>query len=420
MDDGPVTAVPQWPTRATGQAPLDTQNAESLAALILDGNDKFDLYEAYRNLRAIAPVFRTRSGALVLSRYEDCATALRSKELGKAKSALESRFGKGLRDEISRKALIWLRRSMMYANPPEHARLRRLVSSSFIAHRVEEFRGTINADLDVLLDRLGARSSADFITVVAEPLAASVIARLIGIPEAERNRFAGHVGAIAALHEPHVSDEALARGVAAQAELTVLIRRLLTIRRRQPAPDILTQLAVGDATEEEIIATVILLFGAGYETTAGLLGNGLRALLEHPGQLALLRGQPALMRSAIEEMLRFDSPVQVNGRIGLEPVTIAGVAVPAGQLVISLLGAANHDPDRFTRPDQFDITRDEGPHLAFADGIHLCLGAHLARLEGHLVFSRLLARFGAIELAGEPELGPGHRSRKLTRLPITT
>ena len=258
---------------------------------------------------------------------------------------------------------------------------------------------------------------------VALPLPVNVIADLLGVPEADRQPLTLLIHDVNTLLEPLVSDEELARAVIAHAELSSYFGGLLDRKLRKPAADLLSRVFAVDRTadkldDEEMIAAAILLFGAGFETTTNLLGNGLRALLENPAELGLLRARPSLICSAVEEMLRFDPPVQVDGRTTLEPATVADVELPAGQRVIMLLGAATCDPSRYTEPGRFDITRDEGPHLAFAAGIHFCLGAHLARLEAAVVFTQLLARFKNVKLAGDPLTSNRLNPRGLARLPV--
>jgi len=407
---------------ATTAAP-STSSAEELFVSILLGGEGAEPYDAYHRLRAAAPVLRTQGGVLVLTTYADCDVALRHRGLGKAQDPLAARVAGGMADEHTRRALAWMRRSMLFSNPPDHTRLRRLVSSAFTARHVEELEDAICSRADVLLDRLAAQPGADFMSVVALPLPVNVIADLLGVPDADTHSFTPLIHDVTALLEPLVSAEALARAVAAQAELSGYFGGLLASKRRRPAADLLSRLAAGRADDklddEEMIAAAILLFGAGFETTSNLLGNGLRALLENPGQLSLLREWPELIPAAVEEMLRFDSPIQLDGRTAVEPAVVAGSDLRAGQVVVMLLGAANRDPSRFSEPDRFDVTRDEGPHLAFAAGIHFCLGAHLARLEAAVTFTRLLSRFSRIELAGQPQPRSGLNPRGLARLPVT-
>ena len=415
------TAPPEPAVPPASTAPVSPP--EELFISVLLGGVGPDPYGAYHRLRTEAPVLRTQGGALALTRYGDCDAALRHRSLGKAREPLAARITGGATDENARRALAWMRRTMLFSNPPDHTRLRRLVSSAFTVRHVDEMEHAISARADLLLDACAGEPGADFMAAVALPLPVNVIADLLGVPEADRENFTPLIHAVTALIEPFVGEDALARAVAAQAELASYFGDLLAGKRQRPAADLFSRLAASRADDklddEEMIAAAVLLFGAGFETTTNLLGNGLCALLQAPGQLDLLREQPGLVPAAVEEMLRYDSPIQLDGRTTLEPATVAGVGLPAGQLVIMLIGAANRDPDRFTAPDRFDVTRDEGTHLSFAAGIHFCLGAHLARLEAAVVLSRMLARFKRIELAGDPEPRPGLNPRGLARLPLT-
>jgi cytochrome P450 len=396
---------------------------EELFASVLLGGEGADPYPAYHRLREAAPLLRLQGGVLVLTRYDDCDAALRHRSLGKAREPLGARMMSGARDENTRRALAWMRRTMLFTNPPDHTRLRTLVSSAFTVRHVDELHAAISERAVRLLDGMAGQPGADFMSEVALPLPVNVIADLLGVPDADREGFIPLVHDVTALLEPLIAREALERAVSAQARLRDYFGGLLAEKRRAPSADLLSRLASSRADDklddEEMIAAAILLFGAGFETTTNLLGNGLRALLENPAQLALLRDRPGAIGPAVEEMLRYDSPIQLDGRTTLEPVAFAGTDLPAGELVVMLLGAANRDPGRFTDPDRFDVTRDEGPHLAFASGIHFCLGAHLARLEAKVVFSQLMARFPVIELAGEPEPRGGLNPRGLARLPVT-
>lgn len=413
----PMLAGAGSPT-VRGSAP-----AEELFMSIMAGGEGPDPYDAYRRLQALAPVLRTQSGALVLTRYEDCDVALRHRSLGKAQLPLAARRGASMQDEPTLRALARIRRSMLFSDPPDHTRLRRLVSSAFTTRHVEELEQAISRRADELLSTLAAHPSEDFMAAVALPLPVKVIGDLLGVPEADREILTLLIHDVNVLLEPLVTEEELARAVIAHAELSSYFDGLLRRKRREPAADLLSRLAVDHTRDklddEEMIAAAILLFGAGFETTTNLLGNGMRALLENPTQLSLLRARPSLMCRAVEEMLRFDSPIQLDGRTTLESATVAGVDLAADQGVIMLLGAANRDPCRYSEPGHFDITRDEGPHLAFAAGIHFCLGAHLARLEATVVFTRLLACFKSIELAGDPQPRKRLNPHGLARLPVT-
>jgi len=315
--------------------------------------------------------------------------------------------------------------TMLFANPPEHTRLRRLVSREFTPGRVDALRPAVVAMVDGILDRMADEAQVDVMAVLAFPLPVTVIGELLGIPEADRPGFQPLVQRAVVSLEVNATDEQLEDAQLAAAEMAVYFLDLLAERRARPADDLLSALATAaDAddrlTEEEVVATAILLFAAGFETTTNLIGNGLWAFLSHPDQLERLRSEPGLVASAVEEVLRFDSPVQVNGRSALTAAHVAGEPLAADDFVICLQGAANRDPDRFPDPDRFDIGRDNGPPLSFGSGIHHCLGAALARMEGQVVFRRLVERFSRIDpLVEQPEQRTGLTLRGLATLPVS-
>jgi cytochrome P450 len=259
--------------------------------------------------------------------------------------------------------------------------------------------------------------------VLAFPLPVTVIGELLGIPAEDRLAFQPLVRAAVAALDPAADETALRGAFAAQDEMSAYMAGLLAERRHQPQDDLLSDLVLATEsddrlTEEEIIATALVLFGAGFETTTNLIGNGLLALLLHPDQLAILRADRSLISLAVEELLRWDSPVQLDGRLVLEPTVIAGHPLSPGQFVFTLLGGANRDPDRFADPETLDVRRrDPGP-ISFGSGIHHCLGAGLARLEGQEVFAQLLDRFSDIELVGSPAWRPHMVLRGLDQLPV--
>jgi cytochrome P450 len=281
--------------------------------------------------------------------------------------------------------------------------------------------------LDTVTDLAGAGEDVDIMRELAFPLPVAVIGELLGVPVDDRAQFQALVRAATRILEPMSDVEDLRGARRARISMERYFEELIAERRRQPADDLLSELiAVSDGsdrlTQEEVISTAILLFAAGFETTTNLIGNGLRALLAHPEQLARLRSSVddlAAVQRAVEELLRWDSPVQLDGRVALRPAQIGDQAIVPGDQVMTLLGAANRDPRRFRDPETLDLGRDEGPPMSFGSGIHFCLGAALARLEGQVCFSRLLTRFKDIELGDE---GVAYRDsitlRGLARLPV--
>jgi cytochrome P450 len=397
----------------------------TLVELLLDPVGRRDPYPRYRRLREEAPVLRTAFGPVVLSRYEDCQAALRDPRLGRGNRGV-GLMGQatGQVSEARQRMADTQSLTMLFANPPEHTRLRRLVSREFTPGRVDALRPAVEVMVHAILDRMADEAEVDVMKVLAFPLPVTVIGELLGIPEADRAGFQPLVQRAVVSLEINATDEQLDDAQLAALDMSVYFLDLLAERRARPTGDLLSALATAaDAddrlTEEEVIATAILLFAAGFETTTNLIGNGLWALLSNPDQLERLRADTGLVGSTVEEILRFDSPVQVNGRSALVEAEIAGEPLAKEDFVICLQGAANRDPDRFPDPERFDIGRDQGPPLSFGSGIHHCLGAGLARMEGQVVFKALVERFATIDaLVDEPEQRTGLTLRGLAALPV--
>lgn len=349
-----------------------------------------DPYPLYRRLRAEDPVHQSPAGIWVLARYDDVALVLRDARFGRKgfQELITARFGgPGFGN------------SMLLQDPPDHTRLRTLVSKAFTPRAIEGLRGRIESLVEGLLDAAVDRGEMDLIADLAYPLPASVICEMLGVPPPDRDRLREWSADIArSLDAMIVSDpEVIARANAAGAAIREYFEGLVAERRRAPRADILSALIAAEEagdrlSTDELFATVILLFLAGHETTANLIGNGVLALLRHPGELARLREDPALVESAVEELLRYDSPVQRVSRISTADVAIGERTIPSGSFVLALLAAANRDPAYFPEPDRLDLGRRDNRHLAFGSGIHFCLGAPLARLEGRIVFAALLRR----------------------------
>jgi cytochrome P450 len=381
-----------------------------------------DPYPVYHRLRAEDPVHHHPFGFYVLTRYDDVAAFLRDARFDKSgyQALFESRFGGGPDGS-------WLALSMLFRDPPDHTRLRALVSKAFTPRVVETLRPRVQAIVDRLLERVTGAGRMDVIADLAYPLPVTVISELLGVPAAEADAVRGwsfHVArALDAIALP-VGPEVIERGRRATGEMVEYFGRLAEARRRRPGSDLLSGLVeaeeAGDRlTERELLATCVLLYVAGHETTVNLVGNGLLALLRHPQECRRLRDDPALLPGAIEELLRYDGPVQRTGRMAACDAEIGGVPIPAGALVLGLLGAANRDPAHFVEPDRLDVTRDQPRHLAFGSGIHYCLGAPLARLEAQAAIGTLLRRFPAVALAVErPVWRPSSTLRGLEALPV--
>ena len=384
-----------------------------------------DPYPLYAAMHAEAPAIRTSLGPLVVVGYEQCLGVLRDPRLGRGvdiEDPSSGMFSTGAGDRVA--FLEASRHSMLLADPPVHTRLRRLVARSFTPRQVERLRPAVHQLVAGRLDALAERGDVEFMAEFALPLPMAVIGELVGVPAEDRSGLQPHVRAAAKGIEPLLTEEETAAALQAVAALGGYFGELLAERRRHPRQDLLSALAEAPENDdrlsaEEIVATAILLFAAGFETTTNLLGNGMLALLNHPDQLADWRAHPELATSAVEELLRFDSPVQFNIRCALEPAELLGEPLRRGDRIIVLQGAANRDPARFARPDALDLRRRDNVPLSFGWGIHHCLGAALARMEGEIAFNGLLARFGRLERRGdEPRWRPGFTLRGLLELPL--
>jgi cytochrome P450 len=290
--------------------------------------------------------------------------------------------------------------------------------------RIEDLRSRIGELVDERLDQLAEAGTGDAVELLAEPLPVSVISEMLGVPQTDWPEIRSLVSDVVLALEPSADVGELRRAEAASDSLWRYFTELVAIRRADPRDDLLSGLIEARdqhdrLSEGEILAVANLLFAAGAETTTNLIGNGLNALFNHPDQLARLWADPSLLPTAVEEMLRYDSPVQIDGRTCLEPAELAGVAFEPGDRLLALLGAANRDPGHFTDPETFDIGRTGEPIMSFASGIHYCLGANLARVEGQEVFGGLIRRFSAIAPAGERPYRQRLVLRGLERCPIT-
>jgi cytochrome P450 len=381
----------------------------------MEGRD--DPYPRYERLRSISPVVRADDGAVVVTRYADCAAVVRDGRLGHMPPDMLAFLG--LPDWADHPALRQLFTSILTMNPPDHTRLRRLVSSTFTARRVQALRPAIEAIVDDLLDRMVGE--VDFVDAFAFPLPVNVIGELLGVPEPDRAQFQTLIRDWSQILEI-ITPEVLAVADPAAATVRAYLAELVSLRRREPGPDLISALVAAEEegdrlTEDELLTMAALLFAAGFETTTNLLANGLVAVLGNPAQAGLMHRDPV---TAVEELLRFDTPVQLVSRVAYEPVELGGVTVDAGERVVAYIGAGNRDPERFADPDRLDLARGDCAPLSFGGGIHYCLGAPLARLEAQVAFPALLRRFPQIELAGTPERRDSLAIRGFVRLPMQT
>jgi cytochrome P450 len=385
-----------------------------------------DPYPIFRSLRATAPVWKAPFGRWFLTGYEDTALLLRDRRFGKHYSdpeALARRFGP---TALHEPAVVELTHMMLMSDPPDHTRLRGLVTKAFTARRVEALRHGIQDLTDGLLDKVMRLGQMDAIRDLAFPLPVLVICELLGIPEPDRERFVTGSSSGTALLNPTPPTRAeLDTANAGTLASTAYFEALFEQRRQDPRDDLITQLVqaeeAGDRlTTAELRANVNLLFAAGHETTVNLIGNGLYTLLRHPDQWEVLRNDPDLVPNAIEEILRFESPVQAVARTVSEPIEIRSQALEKNDIVVSLVGGANRDPAVFADAERFDVTRTDLRPLSFGGGIHFCLGAQLARIEAAVVFETILRRLPDLRLVDptHPKWRPSFVLRGLTELPV--
>jgi cytochrome P450 len=378
-----------------------------------------DPYPRYAQLLREAPVVRAPDGAVVLTRYDDCHAALRDTALGHRDP--DEVFGAfGFTDWREHPGVRLLQTSMLNLDPPEHTRLRRLVSRGFTARRVAALEGAVGQIVDELVE--GLEGEGDFVERFAFPLPVHVIGELLGVPEEDRAMFQPLVRDWTMLLDTF-TPETLDRANDAAAQIGDYLGALLAERRRTPRDDLLSAMAARDADgdhlgDDEARTMAALLFAAGFETTTHLLGNGLVALLAHPDEADRLRNDPSLAARATEELLRFDSPVQITGRDVLARTEVGGFTVEPGTRVVIYLGAANHDPAHFSDPGGLDLGRQEGAPMSFGGGVHFCLGAPLARLEARLAFPALLRRYPSLEVLGTGERRDSLTLRGFLSLPV--
>jgi cytochrome P450 len=378
-----------------------------------------DPYPTYHRLRAHDPVyFHPELKTWFLTRHGDCDAILRDRRF-----SVERERAVGARPPVLTSRPTY--RSMLFLDPPTHTRLRNLVSRAFTPKMIETLRPRIQAFVDELLDAAAAQGTFDLVAAWAYPLPVTVIAELLGVPAADHERFQAWSVILAQSLDPLsvTTPEEQDRVLDARDALFEYLGGIADQRRRAPRADLISGLVAveerGDTLSPiELLVMCNLLLIAGHETTVNLLGNGTLALLQHPDQLERLRAEPSLAPTAVEELLRFTSPVQFTSRVALQTVDVDGRTIQAGQLVTLVLGAANRDPAVFAEPDRLDLGREPNPHLAFGRGIHHCLGAPLARLEGQVAIPRLLERFPRLRLAGEPRLRPNVVLRGLEALPV--
>ncbi len=383
-----------------------------------------DPYPIYDQLRATAPIFYSPELKLwFMSAYEDVAALLRDKRFGRSLEHIISREQLGLPPKNPQYAAFdqLSEHSMFDQEPPDHTRLKALVHKVFTPRRVELLRGQIEAISNHLLDQVADQPSFDLLEDFAVPIPVNVIAELLGVPESDRRYLRPWSAAIVAMYELNHTEAQAARALQAAAEFADYLRDLARERLHNPQDDLISALATVEEagevlTEDELISTCVLLLNAGHEATVNVIGNGMLALFQHPDQLRLLRDHPEWVKAAVEEMMRFDTPLQLFRRWVLADMDYKGFALRQGQEVALLFGAANRDPAQFDQPNRLDITRADNPHISFGLGIHYCLGAPLARLELQTAIATLMRRLPDLRLTYTPEFRDSYVIRGLRNL----
>jgi cytochrome P450 len=377
----------------------------SLIDIMKDPEVRADPYPMYAQLRDMGRFVTTAFEGLIATRHADVFAILR-----------DARFSSNSRHQAGRDQFVELaqavglgdlyelfERVMLFADPPDHTRLRRIVSKAFTPRSVEDMRPRIASIVDGLLDRMGTEGRADLVEALAFPLPVTVISEMLGVPAGDHTMLRAWTAEAVKALDP--SDDMTVFFPAAEAtrEIRAYFDALVSERRRHPGDDLLSALIQAEdegdrLSHDELLDTTVLLFGAGHETTVNLIAGGALNLLSHPAELARLRADPSMIGSAVEELLRFGPPVQLLGRVATVDVEIGDRLIEKGTQVVLLVAGGNRDPEVFPDPDRLDIGRTDNRHLSFGGGIHLCLGAPLARVEGQETLGRLLARFPALAL----------------------
>lgn len=378
-----------------------------------------DPYPFYAALREHDPV-HAMQGTVLLTRYDDAIAVYRDARASSDKKVeFKPKFGDSPLYEHHTTSLV-------FNDPPLHTRVRRIIMGALNQKAIARMEADVERLVDGLLDRMADAGRMNFIDAFAAQIPVEVIGNLLDMPKADRGPLRDWSIAILSGLEPAPTPEMLERGNRAVTEFLAYLKTLVAARRARPGDyetDVLTRLIQGEQdgerlTETELYHQCIFMLNAGHETTTNLLGNGLWLLLRHPGEMARLAADPGLVPSAVEEMLRYEGPIQINNRRLTATMEIGGKTLPAGTSITLAIGAANHDPAQFPDPGRFDVGRKPNRHLAFGQGDHACSGMNVARMEGRVAFSRLLARFPAIEADGAPERDRRIRFRGFRKLPI--
>ena len=402
---------------------------------LLDGEFYYaNPYPVYTRLRAEAPVYwHAPSGTWLIARYDDVETVFQSPQLFSS-YGFQNAYFENLRPELRAAApTLELRGrtpTLITCDPPAHTRLRRLLQGAFSPKAMQDLRPRVQSTVESLLDTVSHEDVVDLIGALAYPLPAMIIADIMGVPRKDRDLFkqvSRNIVHFMARNNPNIeltvefsrqADESLAR-------LRHYLRGLIETRRNQPCGDVISKLVEAEfegdrLAEEELLANLVLFLVAGHETTTNLIGNGIFLLLRHPEQLQLVRDNPEMLAPAIEEILRFEAPVQRLRRVVAQNTELSGVTLPKGEPAEVLVGSANRDESKWVEPERFDVTREPFPNLAFGKSLHFCIGAAVARLEGTVAFSEVLDRFPKLELAADwqPSWATTTNLRTLKSLPV--
>lgn len=373
-----------------------------------------DPYPFYRALRERDPVHFHPLGAWLVTRYADALTV-----------GTDPRFAHPPYAEKAGQDPFELMRSKLFIarNPPDHTRIRKIFTDIFTKRFIDSLRGRIAEMTDELLERIAGEKTSDLVRDLAKPLPAMVIVEIIGLPSQDRERLMEWSTNVARASGAAPTPEDRQRASETAPNFRQYFREKIQERRRRPCEDMISKLIAAQTndpnfTDDEIVANTALLFGAGNETTVGLLGCGTLALLRNPDQLSKLRANTSLMGKAVEELLRYEPPIQFFGRMAMEDLSLGGKRIKKGQTVFIVVGAVNRDPEQFANPEQLDIERSRNSHLTFGHGIHACIGQYLARIEGAVALAALLKRFPKLRLGSDPQWSEVIGARILTSLPV--